>query len=992
MAKFKTQARALDLLGRQQIAGIPTAINELIKNAYDAYADHFSADFLRAENLLILRDDGIGMTYDEFTKRWLTLGTDSKVASNPIVDPTKEKRPVMGAKGIGRLAIALVGSQVLILSKSKHNDSAIIACYIDWRVFELPYLDLDDIDIPVIELLSFPDKQVVKNLCQAFSIGLCNIKVVHPELITKIDEIISAASRFSCDPAELNEKLPGSIFNFNQSTGGTHFYISTQNSTLASDIDNRESPDEATKMEKMLIGFHNTMTPNHESPKIEIKFRDYKDDSGSYTTLIDEEEFFTPDDFKLADHHFSGCFDAYGQFKGTISVYGKEMSNQIVPWMPDRVRKTQCGPFKISLAYLQGEQKSSMVKKEDYDRIRAKGDKYGGLYIYRNNIRVLPYGNSDYDFIDIERNRSKRAGTYFFSYRRMFGAIELNDKDNKNLIEKAGREGFIENTAYKQMRAILKNFFERVAYDYFASNSSELSEYYNSKKNEINKINLAIEKREQRSKERKAKFTSELNKFFTELNDGVFKKNVDEILVEFKLSLNSVKSLNNPPEIVQTLIDLEPAYNKRIKDYYKSIIIQAPRGVALTRRQREDFGIYLSEIKKLDQELFTPAYDTISTYIERVSAEKNVSIGKKQRLVNAINNASFDALSDNRRKRQEADEAAKKACDRAVNITRELLINLDTQIKKVKDQFKNIFSDDDSTDEYVAAKKRLELEIESTRAKNTSIMEQIIKQFENITFEKLDDDSVITGADIAEATAEEIEDLKEKLQSDLELSQLGLAVGIINHEFNSAVKAIKSSLADLKEYADIETTAEKIYTNIKTSFDHLEIYLRLFDPLSPQLNREQEEIKLKDAYYYVKDMFETRLARHNIALLKTYGIDNTTIYGYRSVIYPVFVNIVDNAIYWLSQCNVHDKKIVIHAADGIIYISNNGPKISIQDEDHIFEMRFSRKPNGRGMGLAISKDILDDNGYTLQLAVPRKGMNVTFMISERGVDDGRIGK
>ena len=41
MAQFKTRARALDLLGRQQIAGIPTAINELIKNAHDAYADKF---------------------------------------------------------------------------------------------------------------------------------------------------------------------------------------------------------------------------------------------------------------------------------------------------------------------------------------------------------------------------------------------------------------------------------------------------------------------------------------------------------------------------------------------------------------------------------------------------------------------------------------------------------------------------------------------------------------------------------------------------------------------------------------------------------------------------------------------------------------------------------------------------------------------------------------------------------------------------------------
>lgn len=65
MAQFKTRARALDLLGRQQIAGIPTAINELIKNAHDAYADKFDIDFLRCNNLLVLRDDGLGMTKEE---------------------------------------------------------------------------------------------------------------------------------------------------------------------------------------------------------------------------------------------------------------------------------------------------------------------------------------------------------------------------------------------------------------------------------------------------------------------------------------------------------------------------------------------------------------------------------------------------------------------------------------------------------------------------------------------------------------------------------------------------------------------------------------------------------------------------------------------------------------------------------------------------------------------------------------------------------------
>ena len=125
MALFKTRARALDLLGRQQIAGIPTAINELIKNAHDAYADKFDIDFIRKDNLLILRDDGLGMTKEEFESRWLTIGTESKFINSktalPPIDSSKTIRPIMGEKGIGRLAIASIGKQVLIINKAKNR-------------------------------------------------------------------------------------------------------------------------------------------------------------------------------------------------------------------------------------------------------------------------------------------------------------------------------------------------------------------------------------------------------------------------------------------------------------------------------------------------------------------------------------------------------------------------------------------------------------------------------------------------------------------------------------------------------------------------------------------------------------------------------------------------------------------------------------------------------------------------------------------------------
>src|SRR5437868_5516823 len=124
MAKFMARARTVDMLGRQQIAGAATAISELFKNAHDAYANRVEADYYRPQSLFVLRDDGIGMTPDEFQDRWLTLGTDSKVGGGvlPYRPAGVEERPIMGEKGIGRLAIARIGPQVLVLTRARRGD------------------------------------------------------------------------------------------------------------------------------------------------------------------------------------------------------------------------------------------------------------------------------------------------------------------------------------------------------------------------------------------------------------------------------------------------------------------------------------------------------------------------------------------------------------------------------------------------------------------------------------------------------------------------------------------------------------------------------------------------------------------------------------------------------------------------------------------------------------------------------------------------------
>lgn len=617
MAQFKTRARALDLLGRQQIAGIPTAINELIKNAHDAYADRFDIDFLRKDNLLVLRDDGLGMTKDEFETRWLTIGTESKFANKktalPPVDKSKALRPIMGEKGIGRLAIASIGKQVLIISKAKlrNKNFKIVVAFINWELFELPGINLEDIAIPVKEFDCLPNENDIDNIKNEVITSLDNL--LKQDVILKEDyiRIKENVNNWNINPESLNRKLVGN-FEFSEEKGGTFFYISPVNETLIFDIEGDGDPKEATKIEKMLMGFHNTMTPNHPKPVIDISFRDYRGEEGIYYDLIDKEQFFTPDEFELADHHFQGTFDEFGQFRGMIKIYGEKTYDHIVNWQENNFRETNCGAFSINLAYLQGELKSSRVDVENYSIIRAKGDKFGGLYIYRDNIRVLPYGNSDYDFLDIEKNRSKRATTYFFSYRRMFGVINISAQNNKNLIEKAGREGFIENKAYRQLQAILKNFFLQLAADFFdEKGKTPQSEYYNQKKNEINTYNLALERRDKLAKGRKDKFLKELDLFFQNLTSGKINEGIDAIISDARRNFNSVIYCKDMDEASQKIIDYEFEARQKINEYKKKISVSGPKGFTVSKATRVDFETYLKEFRILEETLFKNAINEI---------------------------------------------------------------------------------------------------------------------------------------------------------------------------------------------------------------------------------------------------------------------------------------------------------------------------------------------------------------------------------------------
>ncbi len=405
------------MLGRQQIAGIPTAISELFKNAHDAYATLVVANYLRQQDLFVLRDNGVGMTRADFEDRWLTLGTESKLDRSKQIAPPRgmSPRPILGEKGIGRLAIAILGPHVLVITKSRRKDAPLVGAFISWELFEIPGLNLDDVDIPVT---SFPGGKLpnARDVQTLVAKAIENVNRLRARMDAAINKrILSELRAFNVDPQRLGVSLRAPDL----STGhGTNFYIANANPQIATGIALDPSDDAAApELQQTLLGFTNTMVGDQSSFK--AQFWDHRTDT-EVVDIIGDEEFFGPVSLRARTTISTGSFTDTGAFRGNIRVYNAAPAGLRVD-SPLDGGKTRCGAFEINIGVVQPRLRESRMAPDDWAALLAKTRRIGGVYVYDDGVRVLPYGGPANDFLYVERNRSKGAAYYFFSYRRMFG-------------------------------------------------------------------------------------------------------------------------------------------------------------------------------------------------------------------------------------------------------------------------------------------------------------------------------------------------------------------------------------------------------------------------------------------------------------------------------------------------------------------------------------------------------------------------------------------
>ena len=443
--KIRPYARLLTMLGDQLIKNEQIALTELIKNSYDADADWVKVSFenfgknfeIKEDSKIVIQDNGTGMTLETIEKSWMNPATPNKFKGKGKVLKTKKGRIVQGEKGIGRFAILKLGRKILITTRPENSNEEYEINY-DLSAYDDDFLTennkekelfIDDINIEV------NIKKPTKILNQELEVDHRRVRQDNHGTIIEITELKGKWTRKKIENIYKDilklQSIFDQIINPNQEKNDFLIGFYTNGERLSFSKDYKEK----------LAG----LLENKAVFKIEGRF-----DSKANQFIFKENG--KPKILNLEDPQIKGLklFKEHFCIKKTEPKKGKDNCT-------DKYRKPECGSFSFTFYIFDlNNDAPSKFKLGKDDRELIKEHR---IYLYRDGIRVYPYGNPEDDWLKLDMFRGTISAGQFFSNDQVVGVVKISKAENPELKDKTNREGLIEEgNATQDFIVLLQSF------------------------------------------------------------------------------------------------------------------------------------------------------------------------------------------------------------------------------------------------------------------------------------------------------------------------------------------------------------------------------------------------------------------------------------------------------------------------------------------------------------------------------------------------------
>lgn len=188
---------------------------------------------------------------------------------------------------------------------------------------------------------------------------------------------------------------------------------------------------------------------------------------------------------------------------------------------------------------------------------------------------------------------------------------------------------------------------------------------------------------------------------------------------------------------------------------------------------------------------------------------------------------------------------------------------------------------------------------------------------------------------------------------------------------------------DLKDLS--QQTIDNLYTALKTISDR-NLALAQFIGNYRQLSRlplpKKKKVHVSAVLSELKELYDPRFNERGILLDILPGPEKHTIQVDDAQVKQVLINLVKNAMEALEQVSNPRLDIAVkRLLDSIaIEVRDNGPGIPDEILEKIFVPFFSTKPDGSGIGLSLSRQIIKNHGGQISVE-SEAGLGTTFRVT-----------
>jgi nitrogen fixation/metabolism regulation signal transduction histidine kinase len=213
---------------------------------------------------------------------------------------------------------------------------------------------------------------------------------------------------------------------------------------------------------------------------------------------------------------------------------------------------------------------------------------------------------------------------------------------------------------------------------------------------------------------------------------------------------------------------------------------------------------------------------------------------------------------------------------------------------------------------------------------------------------------------------------------------------VISHELLNSLTPIRSLSQNLKEIVNQETLSSEDLQDIKESVEtmynrsnHLQEFVESYRKLamlpSPQKEKVELSVLVENCLQIMKPLFKKEgvLVTNNINFKRWILVDSNQME-------QVFINLLTNSLFALAEKKSKEILINAESKDKRMYltIADNGTGIEPEIETKILLPFFTTRKDGAGIGLTLSKNIIEAHGGYLSFKSDKKTTQFTVCLLE----------